>query len=187
MTAVPRTPDDTARLQALYEAKVRSELAAADGDAPGSDSVPSSGDLFADILALKGAPGPAESAGDPVLSGPDGAALTKALEALVSGGLTYFATLSRPEPDVPAKRRARRVRSIIEAIDPPLVLALDAVAAEDVALAFGLASFGFGAPKHAGGRELLAVDGLEASLCDPARKKRVWRQLKCLGQPGPLL
>jgi hypothetical protein len=32
----------------------------------------------------------------------------------------------------------------------------------------------------------VAVDGLEASLSDPARKKRVWRQLQAAKAEGPV-
>ena len=38
----------------------------------------------------------------------------------------------------------------------------------------------FGVPAHVRGRVLLAVDGLEASLADEARKKRVWEQFRGL-------
>jgi hypothetical protein len=60
-----------------------------------------------------------------------------------------------------------------------LAVALDAHAAEDLGLAFGV-KMAFGEPVMQQGRTLLAVDGLEASLDDPARKACVWRQFKAL-------
>ena len=36
------------------------------------------------------------------------------------------------------------------------------------------------------GRRIEAVDGLEASLADPGRKKRVWKQLQAAKADGPV-
>lgn len=175
-----------AQVRELFEARAKAELAAADVLAPGSDAVPPAGALFAQLAAVKGLAGPAEATGRAALSGPDGEALEKALEALgwEPGGV--FATLSRPEPGIAPEQRAERLRLQLEAVDPKLVLALDAEAAEDVALAFGIARPPFGEEARVLGRRIVAVDGLEASLSDPARKKRVWRQLQAAKPDGPV-
>ena len=71
----------------------------------------------------------------------------------------------------------RRLRLQIEAVDAPLVLALDAEAATDLASAFGLDALGFGVVVRGKGRRFVACDGLERSLNDTRAKTRVWRQL----------
>lgn len=179
----PFTP---AQVEALFAARAKAELAAADALAPGSDAVAGSGALFAEVCAVKGLAGPAEATGGPALSGADGAALGKALAALGWDPQALFCALSRPEPGIPAERRADRLRVLIEAVDPTLVLALDAEAAVDVAEAFGIAVPAFGAPVWVLGRRVLAVEGLEASLSEPARKARVWRQLQAAKPEGPV-
>jgi hypothetical protein len=175
-----------AAVRALFEARARAELEAADALAPGGDAVAWSGALFAEVAAVKGLAGPAEASGDAALSGADGDAADKALEALGWRAETLFRTLARPEPGIPAQQRAARLRRQLEAVDPKLVLALDAEAAEDVAAAFGIAVPAFGAEARVLGRRFVAVDGLEASLADPARKKRVWRQLQAAKVGGPV-
>jgi len=173
-----------AALRALHEARVAAELAAADAMLPGSDATPSKGDPFAAIVVVKGLPGPAEASGKPALSGADGEAARKALDALRWDDASVFFILSRPGAAPDQASRAARVRRQIEAVDPELVLAVDAEAAHDTAVAFGLSSLGFDEVVRAGGRRFVACDGLEASLGDPARKRRVWAQLKRVTPPG---
>jgi hypothetical protein len=190
-TSVSKPADTPARLTAeqvreLFEARARAELAAADALAPGSDAVTSRGALLAEVVLVKGLAGPAEATGGAALSGPDGEAALKALEALGWSGDDAFRTLSRPEPGIPAEKRGDRVRMQVEAVDPALVLALDAEAAADLAQAFGIAAPRFGEPMRVLGRRIVAVDGLEASLADPARKKRIWRQLQAAKAEGPV-
>ncbi|HET6497815.1 MAG TPA: hypothetical protein VFH17_02000, partial [Coriobacteriia bacterium] len=67
------------------------------------------------------------------------------------------------------------------------IVALDAVAAEDVAAAFELDALPFGRRVHAGGRQFVAVEGLEASLGDERAKLRVWRQLQSCEVRSPAL
>jgi hypothetical protein len=174
------------QVRARFEARAKSELAAADALAPGSDAVAWSGALFAEVAAVKGLAGPAEASGGAALSGADGEALGKALAALGYDEADVFRTLSRPEPGISAERRSDRLRLQIEAVDAGLVLALDAEAAADVAEAFGIAPPDFGAHARVLGRRVVAVDGLEASLSDPARKARVWRQLQAAKAEGPV-
>lgn len=172
--------DSAEEIRGLYDAKATAELAAADALAPGSNVVPSSGMLLPEVALVKGWRGPAEAAGGPALSGPDGVAAASALATLGYDPARSFALLSRPLDDVEAAARAARVRAAIEAIDAPVVLALDAQAAEDVRAAFGLERLPFGRAVRGSGRTFVAVDGLEASLGDVNLKKRVWRQMQAL-------
>jgi len=182
----PVPAETPASVRSLFVARAKAELAAADALAPGSDAVAPSGALLAEVAAVKGLAGPAEATGGAALTGPDGEALRKALEALGWDPASIFATLSRVEPGMAAERRSDRLRIQIEAVDPRLVLALDAEAAADVAEAFGIAEPGFGESVRILGRRIVAVDGLEASLSDPARKRRVWEQLKAAKPEGPV-
>jgi hypothetical protein len=175
-----------AELCALHESRASAELRAAEALAPGSDAVASRGALLAEVVIVKGLRGPAEESGGAALSGADGTAAVKALSALGYDEGALFFTLARPEPGIDAKRRALRIRAQIEAVDPQLVLAVDREAAEDVADAFGLGRPEWGREVRVLGRRIVAVDGLEASLADPARKRRVWDQLKAARPPGPV-
>lgn len=191
-SAVSADPDtsDHARaheLQREFEQKARAELAAADRAAPGSDAVAWSGDVFAEVALVKGDPGPAEVAGGSALSGPDGVAARKALQALGFDPDSVFRTVARPEAGIDSGALRDRLRLQIEAVDPTAVVALDAFAAEEVAAAFTLGSLGFGRPVSSGGRTFLAVDGLEASLSDERTKRKVWRQLQALAPRPPAL
>lgn len=174
-----------ARLAALYDARVIAELSDASNLLPGSDRVPPGGDTRAGILLVKGLAGPAEESGAPVLAGADGEAARLALEALGVGGI-FCAMLSRPGAAHDESAVAQRMRHVIEAIDPWCVVALDGVAALDVSQAFGVSTPAFGEAVRIGGRRVVAVDGLEASLADPVRKKRVWAHLKAVSPRAPL-
>ena len=116
------------------------------------------GALLAQVALVKGLPGPAEAAGGAALSGPDGEAALKALEALGWNPAELFFTLSRPVSGGDAERRARRLRAQLEAVDPRVVVALDVEAAEDLARAFGVDPPRPGTPVAAMGRRLVAVD-----------------------------
>lgn len=175
-----------ARMTALHEACCLAELQAADAAAPGSDTVPWSGALIAEVALVKGRPGPAEASGGAAMSGEDGRAADKALEALGWPTGSIFRTLSRPEPAASAEQRAARLRGQVEAVDAGLVVAMDADAAEDVGRAFGVDSLPFGVPITAHGRRLLALSGFEACLHDPAAKRRVWRELQAARPDAPV-
>ncbi|MDP2181774.1 MAG: hypothetical protein Q8K99_04300 [Actinomycetota bacterium] len=180
------TDEGVEGIRALYEAKVAAELALADSRAPGSDVIAWSGDVLASVMLVKGLPGPAEATGGAALSGADGAAADKALEALGHGSARVFRMLSRPESGIDFAARAQRLRGALEAVDPGLAIALDAEAAEDLAAVLGLARSRFGTAEHVMGRTFVAVDGLEASLADGVRKKRVWKQFQAATAPGPV-
>jgi hypothetical protein len=178
-----RGDSDVEALRRLYEHKARAELAEADSLAPGSDIVPSAGALLAQVALVKGLPGPAEVSGGAALSGADGRAAASALAALGYAPGSTFAVVSRTEVGTAPEARAERLRLTLEAVDPRLIVALDQEAAEDVSQAFGIAPLRFGRPVRVLGRTIVAVDGLEASLNDPSRKRRVWRQWKAVDKP----
>jgi len=189
-TGAPPAPSaqgaDEAAVRAAFETRARAELAAADAAAPGSDVVAWRGALLAQVAVVKGLPGPSEASGNPAVSGPDGDAAVKALERLGWARDDVFFTLSRPEPGLAAEQRGDRLRLQIEAVDPELVLALDSEAADDVALAFGTPKPVWGTAVRVLGRRIVAVDGLEASLGDQARKARIWAQLRAATPEGPV-
>jgi hypothetical protein len=178
---------DAAELERIYGEKARAELAAADRIAPGSDSVHWSGDLFADVVLVKGEPGPAEVSGGAALSGPDGAAARKALEALGFDPHSVFATVARPEAGIDETLLRERLLMQVEAVDPTMVVALDPTAATEVASAFGLEKLPYGTRVHASGRAFVALEGLEASLADERFKRRVWRQMQAIEVRSPAL
>lgn len=191
LAAVSRSADTPAeptaeQIRIEFEQRARAELQAAAALAPGSDAVAWSGALLAEVALVKGLPGPAEASGGSALSGADGDAALKALVALGWEGAAVFRTLSRPEPGVASARAEDRLRRQIEAVDPALVLALDAEAATDVAGAFEITRLPFGKEVRVLGRRIVAVDGLEASLGEPARKQRVWRQLQAAKPTRPV-
>lgn len=183
----PGPPADLAERAARFDAKSRAELDRADRVAPGSDVVASDGDRFATLMFVKGDPGPAEIAGGPALSGPDGDAARKALKAMGFDPTSLFATVARPEAGIDQELLAKRLRLQIEAIDPYGVVALDRVAAGVLTAATGVLKLPMGRPVSWMGRSLLAVDGLESSLADETAKRRVWNQLKALTPRRPVL
>jgi len=178
--STPVADDSNAgRMADLVAAKAAAELAAAEelvhGDVPGRGDVP------ADVLLLKGVPGADDTAAGGAMAGADGEAADKALVALHREGSVYR-SLTRPDGSWDSSH-ARRLRLLIESVDPDLIIALDSCAATDCAGVLDIAALAPGAPVRAGGRYVLAVDGLEASLGDPARKRRVWNQLKKAARP----
>ena len=141
---------------------------------------------MAQIAAVKGLPGPAEASGGPAMSGADGTALVKALEALGHAADSIFFTLSRPEPGIDLERASDRLRLQLESVDPRVIVALDAEAAADIAEAFGCERPVPGElPLRVLGRRIVAVSGFEAALADPKAKQRVWAELKAAKPEGP--
>lgn len=171
-----------AEIRASHEVRARAELEAADALCPGSDAVPWAGALLAEIALVKGHRGPAEESGGAALTGADGDAAKLALGRLGYDWSRAFRTLSRPEPGSELPRLAQRLRLQIEAVDAEVVIALDAVAASDLAQALGSPPLVLGKTRRIGGRTLLAVDGLEASLGDARLKRRVWNQMKAVAR-----
>ena len=183
MTGPDDAERDVERYERMCREKADAEIAAADAPVVGSGRIRSSGDVLAEIALIKGAPGPHDVAAGRVLSGADGEAATKALDALGLPSERY-AVCSRPGRSA-AAARARRLALIIEAVDPAIVIALDPEAAADVALAMRTGALVPGEPVSVRGRNVLAIDGLEASLGDERLKKRVWRQLRALAPATP--
>ncbi len=183
--AVTAGTDTSPSLRRLHEARATAELTAADRLAPGSDAVAWRGQLIAEVAVVKGLPGPAEASGGAAVSGADGDAVCKALEALGHDPSAAFFTLSRPEPGLDPAPRARRLRAQLEAVDARVVVALDSEAAEDVAACFSVAALVPGQASRVLGRRLIAAGGLEASLADESAKRAVWRNLKAAGPEGP--
>jgi hypothetical protein len=178
--------DDAARLARLYASKVKAELKRADEALGVPVRIDGAGEMLASVVLVKGVADAAERAGRRALTGADGEAAGKALQALGFDEGDAWAVVSRPA-EAPAEARARRLELIVEAVDPRLVVALDDEAAEDLAAAFGLRALPLGQPVVARGRTLGAVGGLAASLGDPAAKARVWARFKAVAEPvvGP--
>ena len=176
-------PSDTApearRLDELLRAKARAEIAAAEELVSGKGVVRGQGDPLADVLLVKGSPGPGDLKSGRALAGEDGVAAGKALDAL-GVPKSRYALCTRVGTAAEADRLAR-VQLLVEAVDPRTVVLLDAGAAEDFAAAFGVETPPSGVVGFVSGRTVLAVDGLEASLADAALKRRVWQQLQALG------
>lgn len=167
-------------------AKSAEELAAANRLLPGSDRVACVGAPGARVMLVKGLAGPAEESGDAALSGPDGEAISKALEALGFDPNDTFATLSRVEPGASAERVVARLQMQIEAVDPVHIVALDDAATADVAAACALGQLVPGKAVRAAGRNVVAVQGFESALLNAANKKKVWAQLKALAPEPPV-
>jgi hypothetical protein len=166
------------RLARLYRDKARAEITDAEGLAGAGEMVRPAGDELADVMLLKGEPGPEDIEASRVLAGADGEAADKALDAL---GLSpaRFAACTRAS-DSGGEPRSDRLRLLVEAVDPRVIVALDPVAAADLAAAYEVEVPPAGRLARMNGRDVVALDGLQASLGDEALKRRVWRQLQAL-------
>ena len=174
------TERELQRLDDLYRAKARAEVDAAEKLATGTGVVRGQGDVLADVLLVKGEPGPGDLAKKRALAGEDGSAIGRALDALGVSSARY-AVCTRV--GATGRKRLTRLRLLTEAIDPRIVVLLDAQAAEDFAAAYGVVRPAAGSPGHVLGRVVLAVDDFEASLGDETRKRQVWAQLRTLRAP----
>jgi uracil-DNA glycosylase len=174
------------RVARSYAAKARAELRAADALLGGTSPVAGSGDPTAEVVIVKGVPDDGERASHSALSGEDGHAAHKALAALGFDPERTWATHSRPAP-ADDDAYARRLEAVVEAVDPRVTIALDEVAAADLAAAYRLSALAPGTPVVVRGRVLGSVGGLAASLSDPAEKARVWKRFKTIAAtvPGP--
>ncbi|MDZ4178416.1 MAG: hypothetical protein U1E29_04165 [Coriobacteriia bacterium] len=162
-----------------FSAKARAEIELADRLMADARLPRSTGSLFATALLVKGVSGPAETSGGDAISGPDGPAAEKALTALGFEAESVFRVVSRDTPGADA-RVSERLRLVIEAVDPDVVIALDRVAGADAARALGVACPQSGATVVVRGRAMLVLDGLEDALADEALKRRVWDQFRKL-------
>lgn len=155
------------------------------------------GNAFSPVVLVKGELNDAERSGDPLLSGADGTALRAALGAIGwepqdlcvlaavagSGDEAVADGLTAGEP-LPVDL----FREALEALDPEAVILLDDAAADLLretyadALAiiedFDTAMLKPGLIAPVLGRRVLALDGFEAALSQPAEKQRMWAYLK---------
>jgi hypothetical protein len=189
--AGPRPGSD---LAGKYEAKAAAEAAEADAADPTGAAAGRSGPSSAAVLVIKGqAPVTSPGTGDPdiadsPLSAAEAEAVSRALGALglPADDLAALGLLAEGERRAPDPSAAeRRLALAVEACDPAWVVALDLEAGEVAAAVIGLKGLQPGVPHLDAGRVWLVVDGLEASLDDPERKRRVWAQLKALGEVRP--
>ena len=139
------------------------------------------------ILAVKGIPGAAESAGLPAFSGVDGAALEKAFVALGWGQQCWLGVMLRPSGA--PRLDAMELRRLIEIVDPLVVVSLDEFARLTLIESFSstetglLASFLASSTEMVLGRRFVSIDGFEASLADAQKKQLAWAQLKEAERP----
>jgi len=173
-------------MRAVYECRARAELDLVAAAFPGSDIIGWRGSLTPAVAVMKGLPGPSEASGGTAVSGADGDAIVKALERLGNDPGHVFFALSRPVPSVPGSDRSARVRMLVEAVDAPLVVALDREASDDVKRAFELDEFEPGVMVRSKGRRFVWCDGLEESLGDERRKQLIWRQLSAAVPQAPV-
>jgi len=170
----------------LYAAKAEAERAEADLLDPGSAAAGSFGPGAAAILLLRGEPHSSQAASGGPLSPPEAEAAARALAALGLPADDVAAVCTRSAGGADdSGSAARRLSLTVEASDPAWVIALDRNAGVDAASVLGLDALLPGVPLVRSGRVWLVVDDLEASLGDPARKRRVWAQLRGLADVRP--
>jgi hypothetical protein len=157
----------------LYEAKALAELRDADALARVGDGG-WGGDVLGTVALVVGA---AHGAKGSLLPADAAEAVDKALVALGFGSGSAFVIASRPAGADPAALAAR-LRLALEAVDSPLVLALDGDGLQDLAAAFGLTALEAGQPVRSAGRVLGGVGDFAGSLGDPKAKARVWAAMK---------
>ncbi|NTU89238.1 MAG: hypothetical protein HGA54_04925 [Actinobacteria bacterium] len=134
------------------------------------------GNLFAQVLCVKG-----ESPSHEVPSGDlctleERAALRKAFVALGYEDEDFLLVRSGGE------LLPEDLLEVIEVIDPLVVVALDENAAHDVCSAFGISFPKYGVLHPQCKRRFVAVDGFEASLKSESMKRVSWNQLKAAGR-----
>ena len=160
------------QIRSAYVAKAKIEVEEADAliaAPPGSWEGPLVGTRI--VFAVGS---PAEGG---VLDERVGDAVAKVADALGVAG-AVFALSTRPATGVDPDAAVRRVRLLIEALDPPAVIALDPVAAEDLASAFDVQTLREDGPVRAFGRALGNAGDFAAALDDPQAKARAWSSMK---------
>ena len=150
------------------------------------------GNAFSPVVLVKGELNDAERSGDPLLSGADGTALRAALGAIgwEPQDLCVLAAVAGSGDEAVAGEPlpVDLFREALEALDPEAVILLDDAAADLLretyadALAiiedFDTAMLKPGLIAPVLGRRVLALDGFEAALSQPAEKQRMWAYLK---------
>ncbi len=144
------------------------------------------GSAFPEVLFVKGTPNEREAAGEALLSGADGEALSKALTALGYPPEGWACILGRTADGEPATPEL--LRRAVAVLAPFTLVALDDVArrlaceafADDLTaladLSEALLEPGFVA--HAAGLRIVSLGGFERALASPERKQLMWARLK---------
>ena len=171
-------PADVSGLLDDVLAKALAEVDSAESILGGG--TPSHGDLTAQTMLVKGAAGPAEEAGGPALSGEDGVAVRKAIAALGLQDDRLYSTMSRPVVDCTPDAVVARLRALVVAVDPEIIIALDETASSDLKIALELPDLKSGDLQMWHGVVVLSVEGFERSLGDAGLKRRVWSQMQAL-------
>lgn len=165
----------------LWLAKVAAEVERAESLLGSPKRIAASSPSYSAALVVKGRLSRDDEAEGRAFAGKDGEAIRKALAALGVAGEPYL-TVSRPSVEAQTDLRpvAQRLCELAQALEVELVVALDSVAAGDVARAFGLSELRPGEPVEAAGFRIVATDDFAAALADDRAKRAVWRQLKSI-------
>ncbi|MDI6713208.1 MAG: hypothetical protein QMD96_08225 [Anaerosomatales bacterium] len=179
MTRTAAAPDSARS----WLAKVAADVERAESVVGGSPRIASSSPAYCAALVVKGRLSREDEAAGRAFAGPDGEAVRKALAALGVPGEPFLA-VTRPtaKANEDLEAAARRICELAHAVEAEIVLALDPVAADDVARAFGLQELKPGEPVDVPGFRLLATNDFAAALADERAKRAVWRQLKALAK-----
>lgn len=182
MHAVPDS-----RVRAAYAGALRAQW-----EALADRGVWAAGNVCSPVVLVKGQLNQAELAGGDLLAAPDGTALRAALSRLGYAPEDFCALASCDDAGTPLP--AELLREALELVDAEAVVALDPAAADGLRAAYADELAAIPDPNCAAllpgvvarvlGRRLLALDGFEAALADPAAKQRAWAYLKQLPPEG---
>lgn len=182
-------PSDREARRDAYVAKARAELAGL-----ASRGVCMSGNSFSSVLFVKGQLNAGEKDGRPLLSGEDGTALRKSLEALGYAPEDWAAVSCSLDTGKPLP--AETLRRAVAVLDPATLVLCDEAAAAAVREAyadelaalpdFAEAMLAPGVVALVLGMRVLNLGGFEAALADKQQKQVMWARLKRvppLGEP----
>ena len=169
-------------LIALIQAKALAEL----GDAAGllGSPRPWRGEPFSALAFVVSGLSEEAGAAEP-LRGAPGEAADKAAAALGVDPANVFVVASR-RGGASDEERSHGLALAIEAADPRVVIALDGLAAADLAAAFGAEPMDVGVPVRALGRVLGWAGEFAESLAGTAAKAPVWNAMKTIAAEGGL-
>lgn len=181
--------DSKGQVRRACGAKTREELASLEGR-----GAVMAGNAYADLLVVKGEPGPAELAGGAPLSGPDGKALRAAFTALgyAPEDWSCLMAVSSDGSPLPAALLLEALAvlgpmTVVLADEAAAALARDALASDLVELAsLEQAMLAPGYVVQVRGLRVMNLGGFEASLGDDVQKQLMWarlKQLPPLGEP----
>ena len=151
-----------------------------------------SGNACSEVLMVKGEKGPVEEAGEDLLKGPDGRALSAALLRLGYAPESWLAAATWSQDG--GQIAPELFRRLLLALDPTCVIVLDEAAADVVRTAYatelaGLARFeeamlAPGAVVEVCGMRMINLGGFEAALKSPHEKQVMWARLKRVPPEG---